>query len=186
MEREPDVHLVQTDEPAIGAHDAEVVGEREHRARGERVTVDRRHGGHAEPGDAAEQRHRGLDEVRRLALPVAAQPVEVQPVRVELLLSADRDQRGRPGRRLHRVQGRVHLVQELAIEAILSRLHGQDEYAAVASQIYHRASPRLIAASRTTSSAPRTTAYVIGSLMSRFTRHVKWITARMGATYARR
>ena len=141
MERQANVDLVQAEEAAIRPHHPEIVREREHAARRERMPVDGCDGGHIERDETREERDHRVDEPRRLALPRPTEPVEVQAGRVELLLP-DGDQSRRTGRGLHGVDRPVESVEERAIEAILAGLQRQHEDTPLAAEINHRGPSR--------------------------------------------
>ncbi len=93
-ERHPEVHLGQAPEPAVGAHDPEIVRAREHGAGTERMPVHRGQGGQREGQDPAEQAVHEI-EVTVHAVEVGEQPVGVEAV-AEEFPGGRRDQGGGP------------------------------------------------------------------------------------------
>jgi hypothetical protein len=86
---------------------------------------------------AAEEADRVGQEGIRARRPGLAQPVEVEAVRVEFLVAAGGYEGGVAARAVDLVERAVHRGDEIGIEAILARVHAQDEDRAFSAQAHH-------------------------------------------------
>jgi hypothetical protein len=100
------------------------------------VAVDGRDGDAGEPEDPTEQPVDVGDERRRLGAR-AQQPVEVEPVRIELAFTG-RDERNRPVDGLDAIERVVQRGDRLEIEAVLAVAHRHDPHIAVLLELDHR------------------------------------------------
>ena len=135
-EGQVDVRFRQAPEAPVGPHDAEVVRQREHRARGEGVPLQGGHGDHRQRQHPRQQFVDGAEIVLAL-LGVGEQPVQVQAVGVELP--------GRGGhqgavalRPLHLIQGAVDLGDPVGVKAVLALPEVKDEDVVLAVKLGHR------------------------------------------------
>jgi hypothetical protein len=131
-ERYADVDLGEAEEAAVGTHHPLVVGEREHRAGGERVSLKRRHAGHVELEHARQQPVQARHELADQLL-VGGHPLEVEPVRPDLA-ARRRHERARRRRRLDLIEASLDRVERVVVEAVLAAAEVEHEDLALARQ----------------------------------------------------
>ncbi len=125
-EGDVDVRLGQAPVPTVGTHDAEVVGEGEHRPGGERVSLQSRHRDDRQRQHPREQLVDG-DDVVPVLFGVGEQPVQVEPVGVELAGGCGDQGAGAFGL-LHLIERGADRGEPVGVEAVLSVSEVEDEH----------------------------------------------------------
>src|SRR5699024_11151 len=135
-EGDVDVGLGQAPKTTVGAHHTSVVGQGEHRPRGEGVPLYGGDGVHRQGQHPGEESVHGVG-VLLVAVGVVHEPVQVQAVGVELA-GGRGDQGARALCVLHLFQGAVDRTDPVGVEAVLPLPEIEDEDVVVAFQCGHR------------------------------------------------
>src|SRR4029077_13840808 len=125
-ERDPQVHLRQAEEAPILAHDPLVAGQRQHGARIECVSVDRRDGERGkgqDPGKEAVDPCEALLPLRVLGL---RHPLQIEAIGEELALPGKNEGRWSALRALDLVERSENRVEIVRVKSVLARAHPDD------------------------------------------------------------